>query len=136
MIDISIVEGTKLFESCLSINRKMDTEPFEKLAYFSCSEFEKETHIVAKAGDRLVGNIALRISPYKPRTMWVMQVAVLEEFEGQGIATSLIDKCMSFVGDMGFSLEVSSFSEMGDQRIRKVFERKALEYVVQTSYNN
>lgn len=136
MIDIRVVEGQKLFESCLSEDFQMDTEPFKNLKYFNCSEFEKETHIVAYEGNRLVGNIALQISPYSPRTMWMKQVAVLPDVQGKGVATMLIEKCMEFVGNMKFKLEVSSFSEEGNEKIRKVFERKALEYKVETSYNN
>ena len=136
MIDIRVVNGQELFESCIDENHQMTSEPFKSLKYFKCSEFEKETHIVAYDGDRLVGNVALQISPYAPRTMWMMQIAVLPDMQGKGIARQLIDKCMSFVGNMGFCIEISSFSDEGDLKIRRIFEEKALEYNVKTSYNN
>lgn len=134
-IDIRVVAGMELFHSCLSKDKQMITEPFRDLKYFITSEFEKETHIVAYDGDRVVGNIALQVNPYDKNSMWLMQIAVLPIYQRNGIAALMINCLMDKMKRDGKALEVSSFTEEGEN-LRDVFERMSDEYGVRCIYNN
>jgi GNAT superfamily N-acetyltransferase len=80
-----------------------------------------ESHIVAKAGDRIVGIAGLKQNPYQSDHLWVMFVSVDPKFQGCGIARRLIEDVYEHARANGLKVEPSSFTPEG-RRLRHIFD--------------
>lgn len=60
--------------------------------YLLMSKYFQDTCLVAKEGDRLIGFVTAFIPPIKDDTLFVWQIGVDSEFQGQGIASKLLSE--------------------------------------------
>lgn len=73
--------------------------------------FTNATRFEAWAGAVLVGLVAMYCNDSSHRLAYITSVSVLPESQGNGIASQLMERCIAFVGDLGFEsveLEVDS----------------------------
>lgn len=72
----------------------------------------------------------LQTDPWKKDNFWLKFVSVDPKYQNKGYATKVIDALFQYTKGKQCSLEVSSYSDDGAQKIQKVIEQKAGEYGV------
>lgn len=67
-------------------------------SYLMWAEYFQESSILAVDGEKIVGFITGFIPPNQQDTLFIWQVAVDEQYKGQGLATHLIEQLFERVG--------------------------------------
>lgn len=84
-----------------------------RLHYFSSAEFEKEDHIVALDGDKIVGIVGLQMSPYEDDLLWFKHVSVDPDYRHMGIGTELTTRAVQYAQQHNYELKFSDFENEG-----------------------
>lgn len=96
---------------------------FQRIKYLHTSEYHRETHLVILYGKKIVAMAGLQINPYNTNMLWIKHISVDENYRQNGLATQLIKGCFEYAQTHNLILKNSSYSEMGEQYIHKIFDR-------------
>ncbi len=84
----------------------------------------KEFHIVCHTdNNKVVGDLALQQSPFDDDIIWLKHVSVAEKFRNMGICKQLLATSIDYVRQNGKTLEVSSYSEMGNLYLEPLIQK-------------
>lgn len=120
--------GMDLFRHIWNQGPAVQDDVFDNIKYMRTAEYDREIHFVAMKDSVIVGNVAFQHSPWCADTLWFMHIAVHDRHKGKGIARMMIEKSVEWAMMAKPTLEVSSFSEDGKERIRHIFEEQCLKY--------
>lgn len=84
--------------------------------------FENADRFEAWAGGILIGLVAVYCNDKKLRVAYITSVSVLQSWQGEGIASQLINKCLAYIKSLGFErvdLEVHQKNESAISLYRK-----------------
>lgn len=87
--------------------------PRELNSVFNGEEFYQ----VVKIGDLIVGLSQLQKDPYKEDNYWIKFISVDPLYQKKGYAKKLAEEIVRFAKSRNYSLEHSTFSEQGKERI-------------------
>lgn len=115
-------------ESSPQDNRFLPTEDGGVFRYFDLEEIvgyfgkQKEKYFpVVEVDNKIVALSQLQKSPYAENTFWVSFVSVDPIFQGKKYASKLVKEIFRFAKEKQISLEASSYSEIGWQKLKRLF---------------
>lgn len=85
--------------------------------------------------DTVVGLAELEKSPYEDNLYWMTFLSVDPQFQERGHSKRLIDEMFRFAEARGIDLEISKFTEQGEQRIRRQIEERAKTSPIRVTYS-
>lgn len=120
-VEVSTMSGSDFYDE---VHR---TQIRERLKYLSSSwnDIRHETDLVARVDGRIVGAAGLQVSPDESRVLWLVFVSVAEDFRELGIGSMLAKAAFEYARGAQCRIRASSYTEMGAERLKKVFERLA-----------
>ena len=101
---------------------------FKRFKYLSPRHLENEEVLTVLDGKQIVGAAGLEKSPYEENVYWMKYVEVDSRVREKGIASKLIQAMFDFARKRKTRLRSSSYSDMGDLRLKKVVDRVRTEY--------
>ncbi len=85
---------------------------------------------IIKVGEKIVGLSKLQKDPFKDKSLWIQFLSIDPQFQGNGYASKLADEIFRFAKREGYSLETSSYTEIGYEKLKSLFNRLAQKYLV------
>ncbi len=96
------------------------------------SIFSDGTHYpIISAGDKIIGIGELKQDPYNDKNFWIQHISIDPEYEGMGNASKLAESIFAFAKEIGYSVETSSYTDVGFQKLKPLFNKLAEEYGVE-----
>jgi len=95
---------------------------------------EDKFYSFVKSGEIIVGISELQKNPTEKNTFWIKFISVDPQYQNQGFASTLVEEIFRFAKEQGFSVESSSFSSIGYERLNAKLNETALKYEV--PFNN
>jgi len=86
---------------------------------------------VISVGDNIVGIGELKQNPHNDKNFWIGHISIDPEYEGLGYASKLAKSIFAFAKEIGYSVETSSYSDVGFQKLKPLFNKLAKEYGVE-----
>lgn len=86
----------------------------------SYNDQSKEINFAAFVDNQIVGIVGLQKNPYDKTNYWFMFVTVLKQFKGKGIGSRLIRAAIEYAIADNCTINISSYSDEGLQRVRPV----------------
>lgn len=115
-------------------NRFLPTEYGGVFKYFDAGELsqnkESKFYPIVKIGDKIIGLSQLFKDPSNNRNLWIQFLSIDPEEQNKGYASKLAKEIFEFAKRNNYSLEASSYTEQGLEKMRPVFERLSKEYLV------
>ncbi len=115
-------------------NRFLPVENGGVFKYFDIKELSQNKkdkfYPVVKIGDKIVGLSELLKDPFNNKNLWVQFLSIDPEEQNNGYASRLAKEIFEFAKKNNYSLEASSYTEKGFEKMRPVFERLSKEYLV------
>jgi GNAT superfamily N-acetyltransferase len=78
-------------------------------------------HVVLSLGQRIVAVAGLQVDPRDASVLWVTHVAVEEQHWGNGYGRAIVEAVYPYAIEHGLTVDPSSFSPMGKERIEHIF---------------
>lgn len=120
----SFVDGRSLYQRFNKENTHPSENPFKRIKYLDVARIKSERHFICcTLAGRLIASLAIQPSPLNPKAILVNHISVDQDFRNLGIATLLIDNCLSYAAEASKSLEFSSFSDEGKMFLKPVIRR-------------
>ena len=111
--------------------RFLSTEEGGVFEYFSLMHAGRENRFpVVKEGNKIVGLSELEKSPYTDKTFWIQFLSVDPKYQNKGYASRLAEEIFRFAKQEGYSLEASSYTEVGYEKLKDLFNKMAQKYSV------
>lgn len=110
------------------IDEKGQEDTYKRLKYLFPHEAYEETHYLAESDGRFVGVLSVQPNPHDEEVLWVKHVVVDPEFQGRKIASELVKFAFTDLAEEPgpvYTVRLSSFTDEGREKIRRVFEREA-----------
>jgi GNAT superfamily N-acetyltransferase len=85
---------------------------------------------VVKEGNKIVGLSELEKSPYTDKTFWIQFLSVDPKYQNKGYASRLAEEIFRFAKQEDYSLETSSYTEVGYEKLKDLFNKMAQKYSV------
>lgn len=99
--------------------------------YFSLMHAGRENKFpIIKEGDKIVGLSELEKSPYADKTFWIQFLSIDPKYQGKGYASKLAEEIFRFAKENDYTLETSSYTEEGYEKLKAVFNKLAEKYSV------
>ncbi|MFA6251128.1 MAG: GNAT family N-acetyltransferase [Candidatus Paceibacterota bacterium] len=112
-------------------NRFLPTEEGGVFGYFNLMHAGRDNKFpVVKEGDKIVGLSELEKSPYSDKTFWIQFLSIDPKYQNKGYASKLGEEIFRFAKQEGYSLETSSYTEIGYEKLKGLFNKLAEEYSV------
>jgi GNAT superfamily N-acetyltransferase len=95
------------------------------------SFYEKDIFFpILKVGDEIVGLSKLEKDPYKNKNLWILFISIDPKYQNKGYASRLAEEIFRYAKKEGYSLETSSYTEIGYEKLKSLFNKLAEEYSV------
>ncbi|MEY2665730.1 MAG: Acetyltransferase family [Candidatus Parcubacteria bacterium] len=91
----------------------------------------KTYYQVSPKDDIIAGLSELEVDPHKKNNLWIKFISVDPAYQGQGHAKVLAEEIVRFAKEGGYTLEHSSFSDEGKDRIYGLVDSVAKDYGVE-----
>lgn len=115
-------------------NRFLPTEDGGVFKYFDISELsqnkEDKFYPIVKIGDKIIGLSELQKDPFNKKNLWIKFLSIDLKEQNNGYASKLAKEIFEFAKKNNYSLEASSYTEQGFEKMRPVFERLSKEYTI------
>lgn len=99
--------------------------------YFSLMHMGRENKFpVVKENNKIVGLSELEKSPYSEKTFWIQFLSIDPKYQNKGYASKLAEEIFRFAKQEGYSLETSSYTEIGYEKLKTLFNKLAEKYSV------
>ncbi|MEI7765645.1 MAG: GNAT family N-acetyltransferase [bacterium] len=85
---------------------------------------------VIKIGDKIIGLSKLQKDPYKDKNYWIQFLSIDPEYQEKGYASKLAEEIFRFAKQEGYSLETSSYTEIGFEKLKGLFNKLAEKYSI------
>lgn len=97
-----------------------------RIKYLDYMEARKETHILAREGENIVGMAGMQTNPYYPVQLWIKFISVDPAYQGRGIARQLLERIYQFAEKNNQKLKPGSFTDEGQRlsHIHDEFDQK------------
>ena len=76
---------------------------------------------------KIVALSELEKDPRVAKNFWIKFISVDPDYEGRGCARAMIEKMFQFAKENKCSLEPSVYSDLGEDRLKKIVDRMAAE---------
>jgi GNAT superfamily N-acetyltransferase len=83
---------------------------------------------IVKIGEKIVGLSELLKDSYNENNLWIQFLSIDPKEQNKGYASKLIKEIFEFTSKNNYSLEASSYTDIGFEKLRPVFERLSKEY--------
>jgi GNAT superfamily N-acetyltransferase len=111
--------------------RFLPTEEGGVFEYFNLMHAGRDSKFpVVKEGDKIVGLSELEKSPYADKTFWIQFLSIDPKYQNKGYASKLAEEIFRFAKQEEYSLETSSYTEIGYEKIKGLFNKLAEKYYV------
>jgi ribosomal protein S18 acetylase RimI-like enzyme len=129
MIKYDAMTGREFSKFVFVDNEDENEGIFSRLKYLHSSEIWDESHFIALDNNKVVGNLAIQLSPYNKAELWLKHVTVDQEYQNQGIATNLAEMLFKYL-ELRPELYLlrSSPSEMGTKYFSGIMHRLIIAY--------
>lgn len=144
-VTASTLSGTELFERVYKKQSLPQDSRFKRkedggvFTYFQLDKLlrrkENLLYSVVSEGDLIVGLAELEKSPDENHLYWMTFLSVDPKFQGRGYSARLIEEMFRFAEANGMNLEISRFTEQGEQRIRRGIEERAKTSSIRVTYS-
>ena len=95
------------------------------------SIYKEDFHFpVIKIGDKIIGLSKLQKDPYKDKNYWIQFLSIDPKYQEKGYASKLAEEIFRFAKQEGYSLETSSYTEIGYEKLKDLFNKLAEQYSV------
>jgi ribosomal protein S18 acetylase RimI-like enzyme len=91
---------------------------------------EKKLFPIIEQDGKIIGISELEPKPNEPNVAWLKFISVDPAYRGQGFASKLAESVFRYAKENGLSLESSSYSPEGFQKLKALLNRYAQEYDV------
>jgi GNAT superfamily N-acetyltransferase len=122
------VSGDELYGKLIPSKINKGVQSRIKYLNTGWNDIQHEFDIVATVGGKIVGVAGMQQSPHEERVIWVTYVSVDPEFRSNGIATQLVTRVFEYARKHNQRIRGSSYTEMGEQYLKQVFERTAKQF--------
>lgn len=101
-----------------------------RLKYLSSGwrDITSEIDLTAIKNKKAIGVAGIRHSPEEKNVIWMTFLSVDPEFRGQGVAKKLAEMVFEYAKAHNQRIRLSSYSEMGEAYLRKVFDHLKTQY--------
>lgn len=121
-------------ESLPQDNRFLSFKEGGVFKYFEIDDLfnnkENKFYSLIKESQKIVGLSELEKNPYEENVMWIKFISIDPEYQEKGYASKLAEEIFRFAKENGISLETSSYSPEGHQKLKKIFKRLSEKYSV------
>jgi len=115
--NIKILDGQDMYKLV-----EKNPTVFSRIRYLVFSEISREIHFVAFDKKKIIAVGGLEESPYEKDILWIKHISVDPDYQGQRIATSIMERFYQYAMDNNKKLKHSSFTKQG-QRLKPIVHR-------------
>lgn len=80
--------------------------------------------------DKIIGLAHIRKSPYQTNTYWLSYLSILEKYQNKGYSSILAESVFKWFSEEKMTFLNSSYSKDGFLKLKKIFNKLAIEYNV------
>jgi len=123
-------------ESLPQDDRFLPSEKGGVFKYFDISDFtnvldkSNKFYPVIKIENKIVGLAELEENPNTFKTLWIKFLSIDSNQQNKGYASKLAEEIFKFAQKEGYSIESSSYSEIGYQKLKELFIKFAEKFDV------
>ena len=85
---------------------------------------------VVEVNGQIVGISELQVNPNESNVVWIKHVSVDPKYQGNHYASKVIEEIFRFAKEKGYSLEASSYTNVGYEKLKKVCNAMSEKYGV------
>lgn len=121
-------------ESMPQDNRFLSVDKGGVFKYFDprdlFNDTENKVYSIIKSGKEITALGELEKNPYSQDTYWIKFLSVDPIYQGNGYASILAEEIFKFAKNNNISLESSSYTTEGQEKLKAVFKRLAEKFAV------